>query len=100
LVSRRQWLVFRTNRYQAGASDILGVRPGIDTVAVPLVATRFTENAPAISGRTVAGIQLEPVRSVYIYVVPFPNTAAAKWAVSTAVAPSRFGPIAAKSCST
>src|SRR5258706_5210048 len=44
-----KWLVFRTDRDQVGAGDILGIRPGIDTAAVPLVATRFTENAPAIS---------------------------------------------------
>jgi len=79
-----KWLVFRTNRYQAGASDILGVRPGIDTVAVPLVATRFTENAPAISpdGRWLAYSSNESGQ-YDVYVVPFPNTADAKWAVST-----------------
>jgi dipeptidyl aminopeptidase/acylaminoacyl peptidase len=79
-----KWLVFRTNRYQAGASDILGVRPGVDTVAVPLVATRFTENAPAISpdGRWLAYSSNES-GPIEVYVVPFPNTADAKWAVST-----------------
>jgi hypothetical protein len=79
-----KWLVFRTNRYQAGASDILGIRPGVDTVAVPLVATRFTENAPAISpdGRWLAYSSNES-GPIEVYVVPFPNTADAKWAVST-----------------
>ena len=79
-----KWLVFRTNRYQPGAGDILGIRPGIDTVAVPLVATRFTESAPAISpdGRWLAYSSNESGH-YDIYVVPFPNTAVAKWAVST-----------------
>ncbi|PYO05927.1 MAG: hypothetical protein DMD30_13460 [Gemmatimonadetes bacterium] len=79
-----KWLVFRTDRYQAGAADILGIRPGIDTVAVPLVATRFTENAPAISpnGRWLAYSSNES-GPIEVYVVPFPNTADAKWAVST-----------------
>jgi hypothetical protein len=80
-----KWLVFRTDRYQAGAGDILGIRPGIDTVPIPLVATRFTESAPAISpdGRWLAYSSNESGQ-YDIYVVPFPNTAAtgAKWVVS------------------
>jgi hypothetical protein len=79
-----KWLVFRTDRLQTGAGDILGIRPGIDTVAVPLVATKFTENAPAISpdGRWLAYSSNESGQ-YDVYVVPFPNTSAAKWAVST-----------------
>ena len=79
-----RWLVFRTDRGQAGAGDILGIRPGIDTVPVPLVATRFTESAPAISpdGRWLAYSSNESGQNE-VYVAPFPNTAAAKWAVST-----------------
>jgi eukaryotic-like serine/threonine-protein kinase len=79
-----KWLVFRTDFFQSGAGDILGIRPGIDTVAVPLVATRFTEVAPAISpdGRWLA-YSSNQSGQFEIYVVPFPNTAAAKWAVST-----------------
>jgi hypothetical protein len=51
---------------------------------VPLVATKFTETAPAISpdGRWLAYSSNESGK-YDIYVVPFPNTAAAKWAVST-----------------
>src|SRR4029077_3651758 len=80
----RKLLVFRTDRLQTGAGDILGIRPGIDTVAVPLVATKFTENAPGISpdGRWLAYSSNESGQND-VYVVPFPNTAAAKWAVST-----------------
>ena len=78
-----KWLVFRTARTQAGAGDILGIRPGIDTVGVPLVATRFTESAPAISpdGRWLAYSSNESGQ-YEIYVVPFSNTTATKWAVS------------------
>jgi eukaryotic-like serine/threonine-protein kinase len=79
-----KWLIFRTDRFQTGAGDILGIRPGIDTVAVPLVATKFSELAPAISpdGRWLAYTSNESGQ-YEIYVVPFPNTAAAKWGVST-----------------
>jgi len=79
-----KWLVFRTDRYKPGAGDILGIRPGIDTVAVPLVATSFTETAAAISpdGRWLA--YSSNVTGRYeIYVVPFPKTRSSKWAVST-----------------
>jgi serine/threonine-protein kinase len=79
-----KWLVFRGNRDGPGTGDILGIRPGIDTVAAPLVATRFTELAPAISpdGRWLAYASNESGQSE-IYVVPFPKAAAARWAVST-----------------
>jgi serine/threonine protein kinase/Tol biopolymer transport system component len=77
-----KWLVFR--RGDAAKGDILGFRPGIDTVAVSLVATKFSEIAPAISpdGRWLAYTSNESGQ-YDVYVVPFPNTAAAKWAVST-----------------
>jgi eukaryotic-like serine/threonine-protein kinase len=79
-----KWLVFRTGITESGAGDILGIRPGVDTVPIPLVATRFTENAPAISpnGRWLAYSSNETGR-IEIYVVPFPNTAATKWPVTT-----------------
>jgi eukaryotic-like serine/threonine-protein kinase len=78
-----KWLVYRTNRYDPAAGDIRGIRPGIDTVAIPLVATKFTETAPAISpdGRWLAYSSNE-AGQYDVYVVPFPNTAATKWAVS------------------
>jgi serine/threonine-protein kinase len=78
-----KWLVFRTDRSKTGAGDILGIRPGIDTVAVQLVATRFTETAPAISpdGRWLA-YSSNKSGPYEVYVVPFPNTSATEWAVS------------------
>ena len=79
-----KWLIFQTDASELGSGDILGIRLGIDTTPVPLVATRFTEVAPAPSpdGRWLAYTSNESGR-YEIYVVPFPNTGAAKWAVST-----------------
>jgi DNA-binding SARP family transcriptional activator len=79
-----RWLIFNTSARQPGSGDILGIRPGIDTVAVPLVATKFTEFSPALSpdGRWLAYASDESGQ-IEIYVVPFPNTSARKWAVST-----------------
>jgi serine/threonine protein kinase len=79
-----KWLIFATPNGKSGSSDILAIQPGIDTVAVPLVATQFTEAAPALSpdGRSLAYTSNE-TGEYEVYVVPFPNTGAAKWAVSS-----------------
>ncbi|MFL5483660.1 MAG: protein kinase domain-containing protein [Gemmatimonadaceae bacterium] len=80
-----KWLIYRTDRQGPGASDIMAIRPGVDTAPIPLVATRFTEFTPAISrdSKWLAYASNESGR-YEIYVVPFPNTSAAKWIVSTA----------------
>ena len=80
-----KWLIYRTDRQGPGASDIMAIRPGVDTAPTPLVATRFTEFTPAISpdSKWLAYSSNESGR-YEIYVVPFPNTSAAKWIVSTA----------------
>ncbi len=79
-----KWLIYQTGAGEAGLGDILGIRLGIDTAPIPLVATKFTEVAPALSpdGRWLAYTSNE-AGHYEIYVVPFPNTRAAKWAVST-----------------
>ena len=79
-----KWLVFATDAGANGSGDILGIRPGIDTVAVPLVATKYVETTPALSpdGRWLAYTSNE-TGQYEIYVASFPNTRAAKWAVST-----------------
>ncbi|HEX9607289.1 MAG TPA: hypothetical protein VF962_08670, partial [Gemmatimonadaceae bacterium] len=79
-----KWLIFATDPNEPGSGDILGIRPGIDTAPVPLVATKFVEFLPALSpdGRWLAYNSNE-TGQFEIYVVPFPNTSAAKWAVST-----------------
>ena len=79
-----KWLVFCTNRSEPGAGDILGMRPKVDTLPLPLVATSFTEGAPDLSpdGRWLAYASNESGH-FEVYVVPFPNTTAAKWMVSS-----------------
>jgi serine/threonine-protein kinase len=79
-----KWLVFQTDATESGAGDILGIRPGLDSAPMPLVVTKFTELAPAFShdGRWLAYSSNE-TGDFEIYVVPFPNTHAAKWAIST-----------------
>jgi Tol biopolymer transport system component len=80
-----KWLVFQTDPTQPGAGDILALRPGIDSAPIPLVATRLTEVAPALSpdGRWLAYTSNETGR-FETYVVPFPNVDAARWAISVA----------------
>jgi DNA-binding SARP family transcriptional activator len=79
-----KWLVFATDAGASGSGDILGIRPGIDTVAVPLVATKYVETTPSLSpdGRWLAYTSNESGQ-FEIYVASFPNTGAAKWAVSS-----------------
>src|SRR6058998_1462765 len=79
-----KWLIFRTDVSSPGSGDILAIRPGIDTAPVPVVATTFTEMSPALSpdGRWLAYSSNETGEDA-IYVVPFPNTSAGKWAIST-----------------
>lgn len=59
------------------------LRPGEDTVGVPLVASEFIEQGPTLSpnGRWLAYMSNE-TGTFEIYVVPFPNAADAKWVVS------------------
>ena len=79
-----KWLIFQTDVGSPGSGDILAIRPGIDTAPVPVVATTFTEMSPALSpdGRWLAYTSNETGEDA-IYVVPFPNTSAGKWAIST-----------------
>jgi Tol biopolymer transport system component/tRNA A-37 threonylcarbamoyl transferase component Bud32 len=79
-----KWLVFVTERQKSDFDDIMGIRPGTDTVPVALVSTKFEEGAPAISpdGRWLAYTSNES-GAYEVFVVPFPNTGATKWAVSS-----------------
>jgi len=79
-----KWLLFQTDITSPGAGDILAIRPGVDTAPVPVVASRFSEMSPALSpnGRWLAYVSNE-TGADEIFVVPFPNTGAARWAIST-----------------
>jgi len=79
-----QWLVFRTDDQEAGAGDIMGIRPGVDSVPRALVATPAAEVSPAVSpdGRWLAYTSNESGRRE-IYVRPFPETATARYQIST-----------------
>lgn len=78
-----KWLIFQTDIGSPGSGDILGIRPGVDTAPVPVVATKFSEMSPAFSpnGQWLAFVSNETGKDE-IYVVPFPHTGAGKWAIS------------------
>ena len=78
-----RWLLTRTAISDATGSDILGKRTG-DTAWVPLIATPASEGYPALSpdGRWLA-YQSNESGTFEVYVRPFPETASAKWQVST-----------------
>jgi hypothetical protein len=78
-----RWLVLRTT---IPSRDILGFRPGTDTVPLPLIASpKFDERAATLSpdGRFIAYQSDESGRDE-IYVRPFPRTEDGRWQVSTA----------------
>jgi DNA-binding SARP family transcriptional activator len=79
-----KWLIFETGSASPGAGDVVGIRPGIDTALVPLLATKFEESLSTLSpdGHWLAYNSNETGR-FEVYVVPFPNTTAAKWAISS-----------------
>jgi len=82
-----EWLVLRRSGPpgNSGARDILAMRPGVDTVALPLIADEnFMEQGPAISpdGRWLAYSSNETGRDE-VFVRPFPEVESGKWRVST-----------------
>ncbi len=79
-----QWLVYRMIG-DSGNRDIYAVRPGRDTVPIPLLTDRFAEEGAALSpdGKWLAYASNESGRSE-IFVRPFPNTAGGRWQISTA----------------
>jgi serine/threonine-protein kinase len=78
-----QWLIHRTSGNERGSGDILGRRGGSEGERVGLVASDFAELSPTFSpdGRWMAYSSNETGREE-IFVVPFPNTSDARWAVS------------------
>jgi Tol biopolymer transport system component len=80
-----EWVLLRYGQTTsaAGGRDITGIRPGVDTAAVPLLASRFDESAvaPSPDGRWLA-YQSDEAGAVNVFVVPFPETDGGKWQVS------------------
>jgi serine/threonine-protein kinase len=79
-----KWLIYSTDATAADSGNIVGFRPGLDTAPIGIVATNNREVAPAVSpdGRWLAYVSNETGQYA-IYVAPFPNTHAARWAIST-----------------
>jgi serine/threonine-protein kinase len=78
-----RWLVMRTAVTGPTNADVFAVRAG-DTALVPLVNTPANEMFPALSpdGHWLAYASNES-GAMEVYVRPFPETATAKWQVST-----------------
>ena len=82
-----EWMVFRAGALAgpSGARDIVGFRPGVDSVAIPLIATtQFSEQDPALSpdGRWLAYTSDVTGRNE-VYVSPFPDVDSGRVPVST-----------------
>jgi len=79
------WLLLRAGALGAvsGGRDVTGVRIGVDTARVPLIVTRFDEEAIALSpdGRWLA-YQSDETGRTEVFVRAFPNTSAFKHQVS------------------
>ena len=75
------WLVFRDG--PTTAADIYAIRPGVDSVAVPLEVTEFQERSVALSpnGRWLAYVSNRSGRDE-VYVRPFPDAGASLQQVS------------------
>ncbi len=74
-----EWMVLRT-----GGRHILALRPGVDSVPLPLLTEEYDEQAPALSpdGRWLAYVSTE-TGSPEVFVRPFPDVDSGKWQIST-----------------
>jgi serine/threonine-protein kinase len=79
-----KWLIYSTNAKAADSGNIVGTRPETDSIPVPIVATNSREVTPSVSpdGHWLAYVSNE-TGQYEVYVAPFPNTKAARWAIST-----------------
>ena len=82
-----EWMVFRTITGLASPDDdILGFRPGVDSAAIPLVASpEFSEQSPALSpnGRWLAYTS-DRTSQREVHVSPFPDVESGRVTVSQA----------------
>ncbi|MCH8992112.1 MAG: protein kinase, partial [Acidobacteria bacterium] len=76
------WIVLRV--FPLGNRDIVAFRPGVDSVAVPLLVEEYDEKQPACSpdGRWLAYVSNE-TGSEEVFVRPFPDVDDGKFPVST-----------------
>ncbi len=79
----RRWLVVSVDG-PPGSDDIFALRPGVDSVPIPIVAEAFDEFEPALSpdGNWLAYVSDESGRNE-VYLRPFPNAGDGKWQIST-----------------
>ena len=81
-----EWLVLRTGGVAGvlDVRDILALRPGMDSVPLPLLTEEYDEMAPALSpdGRWLAYVSNE-TGSNEVFVRPFPDVDSGKTQVST-----------------
>ena len=81
-----EWLVLRTGGLGGvvGGRDVLALRPGVDSVPLPLLTEEYDEKAPALSpdGRWLAYVSTE-TGSDEVFVRPFPDVDSGKTQVST-----------------
>ena len=77
------WLVLSVGG-SGVADDILGFRPGVDSVPVPLVVSSSEDFQPTVSGddQWLAYVSDESGRRE-IWIRPFPETQSARWQLST-----------------
>ena len=77
-------LVARTTTASVGAGDILMIRPGVDSVPTPLIASPGADYSPMVSpdGKWLAYTSNETGR-YEVYVTSFASPGAGKWPVST-----------------
>ena len=78
-----EWLVLSVGGGTRSSVDIVGLRPGTDSLPVPLLVGDYAELNPEISpdGRWLAYASYETGKPE-VFVRPFPEVEAAKWQVS------------------
>ncbi len=85
-----EWLVLRTGGTAGivGGRDIFALRPGVDSIALPLLAEEYDEQQPALSpdGLWLAYTSTEAgsTELTEVFVRPFPDVDSGRWQVSTA----------------
>ena len=78
-----EWLIYRGGRTFTDR-DVYAIRPGRDTVPVPLLTDAFPEDAPALSpDRKWLAYTSGESGQPEVFVRPFPATSAGRWQVST-----------------